>query len=97
MFTTHIGTALRSNNLLRRSFRPLLERAGLRRIRVHDLRHGHAAHLPEAEEHPNVVSERLGHSQVEITLDLHSHVCEPLQQAAADKTEAALRGAGRRG
>lgn len=98
VFRAPNGGRLRPSNLLRRSFRPLLERAGLRKpgatkdspaeergIRFHDLRHAHATHLLLAGVHPKVVSERLGHASIEITLRIYSHVLPGLQRQAADK------------
>ena len=54
-------------------------------IRFHDLRHTHASLLLKAGVHPKVVSERLGHSSVTITLDRYSHLLPGLQEAAAQK------------
>lgn len=61
-----------------------LERAGLPRIRPYDLRHTHASLLLAKGISPKVVSERLGHASVAITLDRYSHIIEGLQQQAAD-------------
>ena len=52
-------------------------------IRLHDLRHLHATLGLAAGVHPKVMSERLGHSSVTITLDLYSHVTETMQARAA--------------
>ena len=54
-------------------------------MRFHDLRHTHASLMLKAGVHPKIVSERLGHSSVSITLDVYSHVVPGFQQAA-DKT-----------
>lgn len=43
------------------------------KVRLHDLRHGHSTHLLAQGIHPKVVSERLGHSTIGITLT-YSHV-----------------------
>ena len=61
-------------NLTCRYFRPILEKAELPRIRLYDLRHTCATLLLAANEHPKVVSERLGHASVTLTLDTYSHV-----------------------
>jgi len=53
-------------------------------IRFHDLRHTAATLLLLAGENPKVVSERLGHASVEITLNTYSHVLPAMQKAAAD-------------
>jgi hypothetical protein len=57
-----------AGNLLRRSYWPLLDRAGLPRVRFHDLRHTAATLLIERGVHPKIVSEMLGYSQISITL-----------------------------
>jgi integrase len=75
-----------------RSFRPALERAGLPRIRFHDLRHTAATLMLGQGVHPKVVSEMLGHSQIGITLDLYSHVTPSMQAGAVQALEALLGG-----
>jgi len=54
------------------------------------LRHTHATLLLGANVHPKVVSERLGHATVGITLDTYSHVLPTLQEEAARKLDALL-------
>jgi integrase len=66
-----------------RAFRAAAGAAGLPRIRLHDLRHTHATLALESGVHPLVVSERLGHSKVSITLDTYSHVTPALAEDAA--------------
>lgn len=77
------------------AFRKLIAKLDLPRVRLHDLRHSHATHLLREGVHPKVVSERLGHSKVGVTLDTYSHVLPTLQQEAAqrvqDSLEAAIR------
>jgi integrase len=63
--------------------------AGLPTIRLHDLRHTHATLALQAGVHPKVVSERLGHAKITITLDVYSHAIPALQEDAA-ATVAAL-------
>lgn len=67
------------------SFRRLIEAFGLPIIRLHDLRHTHATHALEAGVHPKMVSERLGHSTVSLTLDVYSHAVPHMQRDAADQ------------
>jgi integrase len=62
-------------------------------VRFHDLRHSHATMLLRKGVHPKVVSERLGHSTVGITLDIYSHVLPGMQEEAARKVDDALRAA----
>ena len=56
---------------------------GFPRIRFHDLRHSHATQLLEAGTHPKVAQERLGHSTINTTLDLYSHVTATMQEDVA--------------
>ena len=72
-------------NAITLAFRRIIKRAGLKDIRIHDLRHTHATLLLKAGVHPKVVSERLGHASIGITLDIYSHVLPGLQEAAAEK------------
>ncbi len=58
-------------------------RAGLSHLRIHDMRHAHATIMLGQGVHPKIVSERLGHASVNITLDTYSHVLPGLQAAAA--------------
>jgi integrase len=52
-------------------------------IHLHDLRHTHATLALEAGVHPKVVSDRLGHATVAITLDIYSHAIPALSEEAA--------------
>ncbi len=66
-----------------RLFERRVRDAGLPRIRLHDLRHGWASMALLAGIHPKVVSERLGHATVGVTLDIYSHVAAGLDSDAA--------------
>jgi integrase len=85
VFCNEDGGFLRKSNVTRRSFRSIMKRAGLPRIRFHDLRHTSASLLLMAGENIKVVSERLGHEDIEITLKTYSHVLPTMQKAAAEK------------
>lgn len=64
-------------------WRKLLRRAELPHVRFHDLRHAHATLMLSKGVHPKIVSERLGHASIGITLDTYSHVLPAMQQEAA--------------
>ncbi len=66
--------------------------AGLPAIRFHDLRHTHATLALQAGVHPKVVSERLGHATVSITLDTYSHAIPAMEEEAAAKVAAVVDG-----
>ena len=90
VFSNRRGCPLDKGNLLRRSFGPLLERAGLPRIRFHDLRHTAASLLLAENVNPKVVQEMLGHSSIAVTMDTYSHVLPSLQADAAEKMDRLL-------
>jgi integrase len=75
------------------AFAAFIRRSDLPHVRFHDLRHSHATQLLKHGVHPKIVSERLGHSKVGITLDTYSHVLPSMQEDAARKIDAALRDA----
>ncbi len=89
VFRDSDGTALHPCRVTRR-FAALVRVSGLPRIRLHDLRHTHATIALRAGIHPKIVSERLGHSTVTITLDLYSHAGESLQAEAAGRVSAVI-------
>ena len=93
LFCDTEGKPLRQSNVLRRSFQPLLERAGIRRIRFHDIRHSHASQLLALGESAKVVQERLGHAGSAITLRIYSHLLPGMQRRAATKLGELLGGA----
>ena len=65
------------------TFDRLVARAGVPRIRLRDLRHTYATIALRAGVHPAIVSERLGHSSIAVTIDLYSHAVPGLQREAA--------------
>lgn len=68
-------------------FNELLNKNGLPVIRFHDLRHSHASLLVKLGVQPKVISERLGHSNIGITMDLYSHLYEEADREVADMFE----------
>jgi integrase len=72
------------------AFAAFVRRSGMKPFRFHDLRHSHATHLLKAGVHPKVVSERLGHSAIGITLDTYSHVLPGMQEDAVRLIDVAL-------
>jgi len=91
VFPTGKGTCVNYSNLVRRSFKPLLERAGLPDMPFHSAtRHTCATLLLSEGVHPKLVQEMLGHATISITLDLYSHVTPMMQERTAQAMEEAL-------
>ncbi|MFI6057857.1 tyrosine-type recombinase/integrase [Streptomyces sp. NPDC051286] len=89
VFTTPMGRPLDPANLTRR-FRSFLDRAGLRRIRFHDLRHSTATLLLEQGVDLVVLKELLGHAHIGVTAGVYAHVRLRLQRQAIDTLGNAL-------
>lgn len=69
------------------AFKRFATRAGFPNVRLHDARHGHATILMDADVHPKIVQERLGHSTIATTMDIYSHVMRKMDVAAAEAFE----------
>lgn len=91
VFTTLIGTPVDSKALLK-SFQSSLHRAGLPKMRFHDLRHSCATILLAIGVAPRTVMEILGHSQIGLTMDTYSHIVPELKQEVADLMDQVLQG-----
>ncbi|MBX9988052.1 site-specific integrase [Priestia aryabhattai] len=70
---------------VRRTFKKLIKLADVSDIRFHDLRHTHATLLLSKGINVKVISERLGHSNIKVTLDTYSHVLPTMQEEVARK------------
>ena len=90
VFCTNIGLPLDVRTLMRWHFHPALERAGLRRIRFHDLRHTYASLLIAQKENPKYIQTQLGHSSIKVTFDTYGHLMEEANPAAASKLAATV-------
>jgi integrase len=71
-----------------KTFQALVAEAGLRRVRLHDLRHGQASIMLAAGVDMTVVSKRLGHSGIRITSDTYAHLLEGVGRQAAEAAAA---------
>ncbi|HEX8510354.1 MAG TPA: tyrosine-type recombinase/integrase [Propionibacteriaceae bacterium] len=91
VFTTRYGTPLSPRNDYR-SFRQITEGAGLRRVRLHDLRHTAASLMLAQGVTARTIMETLGHSQISITMNTYSHVDPAVSREAANLMESALWG-----
>ena len=91
VFADEWGKPVYPRQFIKEVFKVALVRAGLpRTIRLYDLRHTCATLLLKDGEHIKVVSERLGHSNVRITLEIYVHVLPGMQRDAANRMESLL-------
>jgi hypothetical protein len=74
VFPSEVGTPLEINNFVARVFEPLLEKAGLRRIRFHDLRHTYGSLLIQGGASLAYVQRMMGHASIQTTIDTYVHL-----------------------
>ena len=75
---------------IRTAWLAIVKQADVEGLRVHDLRHAHASALLRAGVHAKVISERLGHASIAVTMDLYGHLTGSLQEDAAKAFDRAL-------
>lgn len=94
VFPNRAGNPTDHNNLYRREYRPLLERAGLADggFNFHTLRHTFATALLSRGEHPKKVQALLGHSSITQTMDTYSHLMDDIGGDAVGDLEDAFGG-----
>ncbi|MEU1791136.1 site-specific integrase [Streptomyces sparsogenes] len=90
VFTTRYGTPIEPRNL-NRAFTLLCDKAGVRRVRFHDLRHTCASLLHEKGADARMIMEVLGHSSIRVTMDIYTFVRLDSQRSAFDRVGDALR------
>ena len=73
--------------MVNRHFNPALKKAGIERIRFHDLRHTYASLLIEQGENIKYIQTQLGHSSPTVTLNVYSHLMKPINQEAPSRLE----------
>jgi integrase len=86
LFQTPVGTQMDPSNL-RKLFNRLLTDAKLRRVRFHDLRHTFASLLLQNGESPTYVKEQMGHSSIQVTVDIYGHLIPGGNRQAVDKLD----------
>ena len=87
VFCTEEGSPLDGDNLRHRVFYKVLAKAGLRRIRLHDLRHTFASLLIQNGESLAYVRDQLGHSSIQVTVDTYRHLIPGANRQAVDRLD----------
>ena len=89
IFPSMKGTLLNPYNIYH-TFKEFAKKARLPEIRLHDLRHTAATLMLKQGVHPKIMQERLGHSDITLTLNTYSHVLPTMQNEAAAKLDELL-------
>lgn len=74
VFTNTDGNFMDPDNMIKRRFEPVLRRAGVERIRFHDLRHTFATLLIADNIHIKYIQRQMGHSSIQVTMDRYGHL-----------------------
>ncbi len=90
VFPNEAGQPTDHSNMRGRHFYPALEKAGIKKIRFHDLRHTYASLLIEQGENIKYIQDQLGHSTPTVTLNVYAHLMKSTNQEAAIRLEKAI-------
>jgi len=87
VFVTETGTRLDGDHVRNRAFYTLLKKAGLRHIRLHDLRHTFASLLIQQGAPLAYVKEQMGHHSIQVTVDIYGHLVPGGNRAEVDRLD----------
>jgi integrase len=87
VFSTRNGTPLDPENMIHQQFLPTLARAGLKRVRFHDLRHTYASLLIAQGENVKFIQGQLGHASATTTLDRYGHLLPDAKRESGTKLD----------
>ena len=90
VFPSPDGSILDPDNLYHRYFRPVLTKAGLRKIRLHDLTHTFGSLLIQSGASIVYVKEQMGHSSIQVTVDIYGHLIPGANVSFVDRLDDAL-------
>jgi len=92
VFPNEAGNPINHSNMLSRHFFPAMKKAGIGKIRFHDLRHTYASLLIEQGENIKYIQSQLGHASPVVTLNVYAHLMNPVNQEAPSRLENAVFG-----
>ena len=87
VFPSEVGTVLDPGNLVHRYFLPCMEKAGLRRIRFHDLRHTFGSQLIQSGASLVYARDQMRHSSIRVTADIYAHLIPGANVEAIDRLD----------
>jgi len=76
VFPSPEGNISCHDNVIKRYFAPVLEKAGLRHVCFHSLRHTNASIRIMGGQSPKLIQEQLGHASIQVTMDIYGHLFE---------------------
>lgn len=88
IFRNHAGGPMNHQNVVSRVFHPALERAGVKRVRFHDLRHTFAALMISMGCNLKFIQRQMGHASIQTTLDKYGHLLPEVADGVGDKLDA---------
>jgi integrase len=90
VFPNEEGNPIDATNMIKRIWYPTLRRAGLPQYRFHLLRHTNVSLRIEAGQNIKYIQNQLGHSSIQVTLDIYGHLMKPVNSEEAEKLRATL-------
>lgn len=87
VFVTEAGRCLHDTHFRSKVFNRALDKAGLRHIRIHDLRHSYASQLIQAGESLAYIRDQLGHHSIKVTVDIYGHLAPEGNKEAVDRLD----------
>ena len=90
LFCNSEGKPLSPDSIVRRQFLPALKRAGVKRVRFHDLRHTNVALRLEQGQNIKYIQNQLGHASIQTTIDRYGHLLKEVNTEQAMKLDNAL-------
>jgi len=91
VFPSPDGGILDPDNLYHRYFQPVLTKAGLRKIRLHDLRHTFGSLLIQGGAPIVYVRDQMGHSSIQVTVDIYGHLIPGANVSCVDLLDQSVR------
>lgn len=87
VFINESGNPIDPDNFRKRVWPKILAKAGLRQIRIHDLRHTYASLALQNGESPAYVKEQMGHHSIQVTVDIYGHLVPGGNKRAVDQLD----------
>jgi integrase len=91
VFPNTAGNYHNPANLNRRVFHPLIKKAGVKKIKFHDLRHTFTSLLILQKQHPSYIQNQLGHSTIQMTMDIYGHLLPEVHEQGVNALNSILK------